>query len=90
MKTCLLLAALTVFACVRPGTAKAQSGAQSPDTGKDVLNVFAAKCAVCHGPELAKPKGRFGYVLDSTYCREPEWLFRHTRTSRNCGCRPAR
>jgi uncharacterized membrane protein len=26
--------------------------------------VFAAKCAACHGPELPKPKGRFGYVLD--------------------------
>jgi hypothetical protein len=26
--------------------------------------VFAAKCTGCHGPDLAKPKGRFGYVLD--------------------------
>jgi uncharacterized membrane protein len=26
--------------------------------------VFAAKCAGCHGPDLAKPRGRFGYVLD--------------------------
>ncbi len=23
-----------------------------------------AKCAACHGPDLAKPEGRFGYVLD--------------------------
>jgi hypothetical protein len=23
-----------------------------------------AKCAACHGPDLVKPKGRFGYVLD--------------------------
>jgi uncharacterized membrane protein len=29
-----------------------------------VLSVFSAKCAGCHGPNLAKPKGRFGYVLD--------------------------
>jgi uncharacterized membrane protein len=26
--------------------------------------VFAARCAGCHGPALAKPQGRFGYVLD--------------------------
>lgn len=25
---------------------------------------FKAKCAGCHGPDLAKPRGRFGYVLD--------------------------
>jgi mono/diheme cytochrome c family protein len=64
MKSCLLLAALIMFACARPGTARAQSGAQSPDIGREALSVFAAKCAVCHGPELVKPKGRFGYVLD--------------------------
>jgi uncharacterized membrane protein len=34
------------------------------DLGSEVRNVFANKCAVCHGPDLAKPKGRFGYVLD--------------------------
>ena len=28
------------------------------------LTVFAAKCARCHGPQLVKPKGRFGYVRD--------------------------
>src|SRR5262249_8889412 len=32
--------------------------------GAEVRAVFAAKCAACHGPDLAKPKGRFGYVLD--------------------------
>jgi mono/diheme cytochrome c family protein len=26
--------------------------------------IFAARCASCHGPDLAKPEGRFGYVLD--------------------------
>lgn len=28
------------------------------------LAVFSAKCAGCHGPNLARPEGRFGYVLD--------------------------
>jgi mono/diheme cytochrome c family protein len=26
--------------------------------------VFAARCAGCHGPDLPRPRGRFGYVLD--------------------------
>src|SRR5262249_55106844 len=35
-----------------------------PDPARQVRAVFAAKCAACHGPQLARPKGRFGYVLD--------------------------
>src|SRR5437763_678076 len=34
------------------------------DLTAEVRAVFAAKCAGCHGSDLAKPKGRFGYVLD--------------------------
>lgn len=34
------------------------------DLASQTLAVFAAKCAGCHGPNLPKPKGRFGYVLD--------------------------
>jgi mono/diheme cytochrome c family protein len=34
------------------------------DLGAEVRGVFAAKCAGCHGPDLPKPKGRFGYVLN--------------------------
>src|SRR6476659_1144345 len=30
----------------------------------EATRVFKTCCATCHGPELAKPKGRFGYVLD--------------------------
>jgi uncharacterized membrane protein len=29
-----------------------------------VRAVFAARCASCHGDHLAKPRGKFGYVLD--------------------------
>jgi mono/diheme cytochrome c family protein/uncharacterized membrane protein len=45
---------------------EAQPPAPEPrrDIGVEVRAVFAAKCAGCHGPDLAKPKGRFGYVLD--------------------------
>jgi len=42
--------------------------ALAADTDSDVASqaraVFAAKCVACHGPNLAKPRGRFGYVLD--------------------------
>src|SRR5262249_4598145 len=34
------------------------------DLGGEVKMVFQAKCVQCHGPQLPKPKGKFGYVLD--------------------------
>lgn len=47
-------------------TSAAQADASLPerDLASDVLAVFKAKCAGCHGPDLEKPHGRFGYVLD--------------------------
>jgi uncharacterized membrane protein len=38
--------------------------AEERNVASEVRSVFAAKCAGCHGPNLAKPRGRFGYVLD--------------------------
>jgi len=38
--------------------------APAADPGAEAARVFAAKCSACHGPDLVKPKGRFGYVLD--------------------------
>ncbi len=40
--------------------------AQEPpaDLPAHVRAVFAAKCSQCHGPDLPKPKGKFGYVTD--------------------------
>jgi mono/diheme cytochrome c family protein len=29
-----------------------------------VRDIFRVKCAGCHGPDLPRPRGRFGYVLD--------------------------
>jgi uncharacterized membrane protein/mono/diheme cytochrome c family protein len=55
---------LTMFGGIRPGIAKAQADQPVRDIGAEVHGVFAAKCSGCHGADLAKPKGRFGYVLD--------------------------
>lgn len=45
--------------------------AQDEDKGKDALlaasavfELFEAKCNDCHGAQLAKPKGKFGYTMD--------------------------
>jgi uncharacterized membrane protein/mono/diheme cytochrome c family protein len=55
---------LAMFVGIRPEVARAQITPPERDFGAEVRKVFATKCAVCHGPDLAKPKGRFGYVLD--------------------------
>src|SRR5258707_6924886 len=34
------------------------------DLASETLSIFSVKCAGCHGPNLPKPRGRFGYVLD--------------------------
>ena len=59
-----VVVSLAVVAGVRPGVAWAGSTPPVRDLGGEVRDVFATKCAGCHGPDLAKPKGRFGYVLD--------------------------
>ena len=55
---------LAVFAGFGAGIAKAQPSPPVRDIGGEVRGVFATRCAGCHGPDLAKPKGRFGYVLN--------------------------
>jgi Planctomycete cytochrome C len=63
--TFILCCVLSVSACPL-GSARAADGPPSGphDLAAEVRGVFAARCAGCHGPDLAKPKGRFGYVLD--------------------------
>jgi len=66
------------FLAMFSGFNPAVAGAQAPQvrgTGDEVWNVFASKCAGCHGPDVAKPKGRFGYVLDlRRVARNPEMV----------------
>jgi hypothetical protein len=61
----LLCCVLSAGVC-EPGSVRAADSAPGGqrDLASEVRGVFAAKCAGCHGPDLAKPKGRFGYVLD--------------------------
>jgi uncharacterized membrane protein len=59
-----------LFACAlglgagRLTPARAERSGGARDLGAEVRAVFAARCTACHGPSLAKPRGRFGYVLD--------------------------
>lgn len=55
----LALAILSLRAEVQPASAE-----DKLNTAGQVYKIFEAKCADCHGAHLAKPKGKFGYVLD--------------------------
>jgi mono/diheme cytochrome c family protein len=57
--------------------AEAPQPSSQRDLATQVRGVFAARCAGCHGPNLAKPKGRFGYVLDlARVAGNPEMVVR--------------
>lgn len=44
---------------------------------QEVRRIFEAKCAECHGPDLTRPKGRFGYVLDlKRVADNPDYIVR--------------
>ena len=42
----------------------AETDAEGRGLASRVREIFEAKCLDCHGPELPRPKGKFGYVLD--------------------------
>ena len=52
----LLLAAL--------GGRAVETDADTARLAGKVREIFEAKCVDCHGPELPRPKGKFGYILD--------------------------
>jgi uncharacterized membrane protein/mono/diheme cytochrome c family protein len=56
--------AAVILAVTGSGTARAQPAGDARDFGGEVRGIFAKKCAGCHGPDVPKPKGRFGYILD--------------------------
>ncbi len=69
---------LTLLVCLAAGEAHA---ADATDEGTRlagrVREIFEAKCLDCHGPELPRPKGKFGYVLDlKRMADNPEYVTR--------------
>jgi uncharacterized membrane protein len=63
MKYFLLLGAL-LLALAGTVTAADENAADGVKLAGKVHEIFEAKCLDCHGPELPRPKGKFGYVLD--------------------------
>ena len=51
-------------AAIRSVTLRNEPITSPRDIGTEVRAIFSAKCAGCHGSDLAQPEGRFGYVLD--------------------------
>lgn len=71
MSRALLLALCGLLSLTHPGRASQPAaptqgpGAENPlQLTAEVRSIFQAKCVDCHGEKLAKPKGKFGYVLD--------------------------
>lgn len=58
------LSSLCVLGLVAVCPAFAGTAPGQHDLAAEVKAVFQAKCAECHGPQVRKPKGEFGYVLD--------------------------
>jgi len=58
--------------------AESQGAAPSAEGTKlaaQVRDIFEAKCLDCHGSELPRPKGKFGYVLDlKRIAANPEYV----------------
>ena len=49
---------------------------------QQVHSIFEAKCLDCHGPELPRPKGKFGHVLDlKRVADNPEYVLRGDATN---------
>jgi uncharacterized membrane protein len=57
---CVYLLVLAGSVCLQA----AEDAAEGAKFAAKVHDIFEAKCLDCHGPELPRPKGKFGYVLD--------------------------
>lgn len=63
MRLFLLPLLLLLLPGAQPGRAQ-ETEAEGLRLAGKVREIFEAKCLDCHGPELPRPKGKFGYVLD--------------------------
>ncbi len=67
MTKILAFAAVYLVVAAGVGTRPTRAAAATSSPGQiahDVRSIFAAKCAICHGPDVEHPKCRFGYVTD--------------------------
>lgn len=55
---------LLVLVCPVRAVVLPSSKEERLQVAQRVRDIFEAKCVDCHGPELPRPKGKFGYVLD--------------------------
>lgn len=56
--------ALLALALCAAGGAPARAQPEADRLARAAHGVLARHCAACHGPDVARPKGRFGHVLD--------------------------
>ncbi len=70
--TCTLTLLLAALGC-----GATETDADGVRLAGKVREIFEAKCVDCHGPELPRPKGKFGYVLDlKRVAANPEYIDR--------------
>jgi uncharacterized membrane protein len=73
---CVFAMGSVVAAGVLPGPA-APTKEEKLKIAHDVYDIFERKCLDCHGPELPRPKGKFGHVLDlKRVADNPEYVVR--------------
>lgn len=71
------LAILLFASCLAYGQAAELPKAEQLELAQKVHDIFEVKCLDCHGPELPRPKGKFGYVLDLERVAEnPDYVVR--------------
>src|SRR5262249_29511912 len=61
---CVILFALALPIGLPGPSRPANPRPQERESVAPVQAVFSARCATCHGPDVLKPRGGFGYVLD--------------------------
>ena len=68
---------LLVFAAVARAAVQPVAKDEELRIAQRVRDIFEAKCLDCHGPELPRPKGKFGYVLDlARVAANPDYVVR--------------
>ena len=72
-------ATLTAISLAGASAADVQKASKEEQlkVAQGVRDLFEAKCLDCHGPELPRPKGKFGYVLDlKRMADNPDYIVR--------------